>query len=485
LLDGNDWNSLSTLLVYRGESVGTIYRPVIGKGRPTMTAQFRSSFKKFLLFTALSFGATAGANAATIHLRAWLNGAQVPLPVGGTGVGTVTFDTVTKVLSWNVPYQNLTGPCTVAHFHGPASAGVDNSPTVPMPCSASPLVGNAMLDAAQEAQLLSGQWYINIHTNLYPLGEIRGQVVRVRGDVDGDGRSDAVWRNFSTGDNYLYPMNGLAILGNEGYVRGVPDQDWQIRGIGDFNGDGKADFVWRNSTTGETYVFLMDGTAIIGEGYLRTVADPNWACCGVGDFNGDGKDDIGWRNEATGDHYIYMMDGLNILPSEGYIRTVADLNWYPAGLADFNGDGKTDIVWRNDATGDTYVFLMNGLAVAGEGYLRTVANLDWDIVAVADLDGDGRADIVWRNGASGEDYLFPMAGLAIRATEGYLRTVSDLTWHIVGVGDYNGDGISDIFWRNDTTGDTYVFLMNGLSVADEGYLRTVADQQWQVIGLVD
>jgi hypothetical protein len=265
----------------------------------------------------------------------------------------------------------------------------------------------------------------------------------------------------------------------------VPDQDWQIRGIGDFNGDGKADFVWRNSTTGETYVFLMDGTAIIGEGYLRTVADPNWACCGVGDFNGDGKDDIGWRNEATGDHYIYMMDGLNILPSEGYIRTVADLNWYPAGLADFNGDGKTDIVWRNDATGDTYVFLMNGLAVAGEGYLRTVANLDWDIVAVADLDGDGRADIVWRNGASGEDYLFPMAGLAIRATEGYLRTVSDLTWHIVGVGDYNGDGISDIFWRNDTTGDTYVFLMNGLSVADEGYLRTVADQQWQVIGLVD
>jgi hypothetical protein len=452
-----------------------------------MTVQFRSLVKGLLVSAVLAFVASATANAATIQMRAWLNGAQVPLAVGGTGIGTVTFDTVSKLLTWSVTYQGLSGDCSIAHFHGPAPAGVDNIPTVlMMPCTPSPMGGSATLNPTQEAELLSGQWYINIHTGLYPNGEIRGQVMRVLGDFDGDGRSDVLWRNFASGENYLYPMNGLTILGTEGYLRTVASQDWKIKGIGDFNGDGKADVFWRNATTGESYVFLMDGASIIGEGYLRTVADPDWSVARVADFNGDGKADILWYRESTGETYIYMMDGLTILPSEGYARTVADLNWYPAGAGDFNGDGRADILWRNDSTGETYVLLMDGLSVANEGYLRTVANLNWDIAGVADFDGDGRADILWRNFSTGENYLFPMAGLTIRGSEGYVRTVADLTWHVVGVGDYDGDGRADILWRNEASGQNYFFPMDGLNVlAGEGYLRTVADQEWSVIGVID
>jgi hypothetical protein len=62
-------------------------------------------------------------------------------------------------------------------------------------------------------------------------------------DFNNDGRSDVFWRNSATGENYIYPMNGAAIGAGEGYVRTVADQNWQVVGIGDFNGDGNADIL--------------------------------------------------------------------------------------------------------------------------------------------------------------------------------------------------------------------------------------------------
>src|SRR5947207_6565396 len=108
--------------------------------------------------------------------------------------------------------------------------------------------------------------------------------------------------------------------------------------------------LWRNTSTGQNYIYFMDGAAILTEGYIRTVADQNWQVAGIGDFDGDGKDDILWRNSVTGQNYIYFMNGTSILPSEGYIRTVADTTWQIVGVGDFDGDGKADILWRNSSS---------------------------------------------------------------------------------------------------------------------------------------
>src|SRR6266850_4663380 len=78
----------------------------------------------------------------------------------------------------------------------------------------------------------------------------------------------------TTGQDYLWPMDALAVKPTEGFIRSV-DLNWRIAGTGDLDGDGKADILWRNSATGENYIFFMNGTTIRAEGFLRQV-DLNW-----------------------------------------------------------------------------------------------------------------------------------------------------------------------------------------------------------------
>src|SRR5882762_7232847 len=104
---------------------------------------------------------------------------------------------------------------------------------------------------------------------------------------------------------------------------------------------------------------------------------------------------------------------------------------------------------------------MDGRSIkASEGSMRPVADPNWKIVGIGDCDGDGRSDAVWRNSANGQNYVYPMNGTAIKPTEGYIRTVADLAWQIVAVGDYDGDGKSDLLWRNASTGENYLYPMD-------------------------
>src|SRR5437773_142736 len=121
-------------------------------------------------------------------------------------------------------------------------------------------------------------------------------------DFDGDCKSDVLWRNSATGEDYVWLMNGLTIA-TGGFVTAVGDPAWQMKGIGDFDGDGRADILWRNSSTGENYIWLMNGLSTTSQGSVNFV-DPVWQVKGIGDFDGDGKADLLWRNSSTGENYI-------------------------------------------------------------------------------------------------------------------------------------------------------------------------------------
>jgi hypothetical protein len=75
--------------------------------------------------------------------------------------------------------------------------------------------------------------------------------------------------------------------------------------------------------------------------------------------------------------------------------TVPDLKWEIAAVADFNGDNKADILWYNSATGEVYVWLMNGGSRSSAFTLNTVPDLNWQIAAVGDLNGDSDRFIGW------------------------------------------------------------------------------------------
>ena len=115
----------------------------------------------------------------TTAMTARLAGANEVPPTTSNASGMVDadFDKQTRVLSWTITYTGLSGPATAGHFHGPAEAGVNAGVALPLTGSLdSPIKGMTTLDAAQSGDLMSGKWYMNLHTAANPNGEIRGQV---------------------------------------------------------------------------------------------------------------------------------------------------------------------------------------------------------------------------------------------------------------------------------------------------------------------
>jgi hypothetical protein len=130
---------------------------------------------------AVGLWAATPATAEVINYKAELSPTSEvpPTESKGSGALTATFDTATKTLSWNVTYSGLTGPAIMAHFHGPATTGVNAGVVVPMTGNLeSPMKGQAVLTDAQAADLVAGKWYFNVHTAANKGGEIRGQVAK-------------------------------------------------------------------------------------------------------------------------------------------------------------------------------------------------------------------------------------------------------------------------------------------------------------------
>lgn len=126
----------------------------------------------------LAMGAVASAQTFNVTLE----GSQEVPPVASTGegTGTVTVDTVTGAIKIDGTYTNLTSPVTDAHLHGPAPVGSEANPLLPLSFSGGitgTFTGTGTLLPSEVTALLTGLTYLNVHTSLFPEGEIRAQVV--------------------------------------------------------------------------------------------------------------------------------------------------------------------------------------------------------------------------------------------------------------------------------------------------------------------
>jgi hypothetical protein len=288
-------------------------------------------------------------------------------------------------------------------------------------------------------------------------------------DLNGDGKSDIVWRNNTNGTVAVWLMNGTAVL-SSGAIGTAPG--WSLVGSNDFNGDGKADLFWEDGAY-NTAIWFMNGTTVSSAVSLGQIT--GWIAQGVngmGDFNGDGKGDILWK-DLNGNVAVWLMNGASIMSSAG-VGAVPS-GWAVVGTGDFDGNGKSDILWR-DTSGDIAIWFMNGTQVASAASVGNIPT-SWTVVGVGDYNGDGKNDIAWRNTSTGDVAIWLMNGAAIQSSGG-LGSVP-LNWLILATGDYDGDGKSDLLWYDTNSSNTAMWFMNGVTVGSSATIGNVPG--WTVI----
>ena len=319
-----------------------------------------------------------------------------------------------------------------------------------------PATSSALLDPHTVA--------VDTNFNLY-IGEVHAPRIRkvssrAKGDFNGDGRSDVLWRDPS-GNVSMWQLRGYTIV-SDTPVASIWT-GWAILGTGDFDADGKSDILWRDPG-GTVVVWLMSGSTVTNYG-IAGALPLSWTVAAVADFNADGRADILWR-ENGGDVAVWLMNGATTTTTAfvGNIWT----GWKTVGAADFNGDGRADVLWR-DPSGDVAIWLMNGTTVLTGTVVGNIWT-GWIIVGTGDFNGDGRGDILWRD-PSGDVAVWLMNGAS--APNGTVIGNIWLGWTIAGVGDYNGDGLADILWR-EVSSSVAIWTMDSTTISSYALMPSVS-----------
>jgi hypothetical protein len=197
------------------------------------------------------------------------------------------------------------------------------------------------------------------------------------------------------------------------------------------------------------------------------------------DHTGDGRSDILWRNQDSGAHWLYQMNGASVEQMTPLFTV--DTNWLPI-TGDFNGDGLNDMVWRHQISGQNWLYQMNGKAITSSHAINIAAE-PWRLVGSGDFNGDGVDDLLWRNASTGVVWQYQMHNGQIQSSQ-FVAGVADVNWTIAAIADVNGDGMDDLVWRHRLTGQNYIYLLNGASVTQSYVLNTVPSP-WLLVQAAD
>lgn len=202
-----------------------------------------------------------------------------------------------------------------------------------------------------------------------------------------------------------------------------------------------------------------------------------------GDLSGDGKPDIMWRNNVNGANAYWVMNGTT---QTGTINLPAlpNTDYRICATADFNGDGKVDILWRNAVTGANAIWLMNGASVASTINLPGLPGTNFSFEGAADFDGNGTPDIIIRNYSNGNNALWMMNGTNYASTVN-LPALPNPDYHIESAADFDANGTPDIVWRNYTTGNNALWMFTNTTNTSTINLPALPNTAYKIGGVGD
>ena len=282
-------------------------------------------------------------------------------------------------------------------------------------------------------------------------------------DLDGNGLQDL-----------LVSHNGWAAIGrfmqesgrglHPEILSAAPSNGWSNpMAVGDFNDDGCADVALADYNAGLATLLGYSCPLPVRRAHRND------------DFNGDGRSDLFWRNLTTGANALWR-SASHATPQ--VVTGVANPDWDVVATGDFNGDRRADLLWRNPTNGTTAIWRSANDATPQP--VARIIDLDWNIEGVGDFDGDGRHDLLWRNAADGRNAIWYSAN--VDRSRG-LATLPLTGWSLAGIGDFDADGRDDILWHNTATRANMVWPSG--NPARQRHLIKVTNPAWVIAGVGD
>lgn len=212
----------------------------------------------------------------------------------------------------------------------------------------------------------------------------------------------------------------------------------------DFDGDGFSDFQLTDPSTGRAQLWSLDASGFVLLSELPALP-ADWSIVATPDTNGDGTADVLWRDAATGRLDIWLIvDGR--LVGGDMVRGPEGNDWVVATTGDFDADGREDLLLWRPASGDLELWLMQGTQVAQivAWAAGPTAAAGWSAEGGGDYDGDGVHDVLWRQAAQGrlESWLVRSPQEVVQAV---FDDALDPAWSVEGSGDADGDGDEEVW----------------------------------------